>query len=74
MLLPEDSDADDTTKANVAFDMFLDPDPTSAASAVEASWEVMVWIARVGAPAPLLGDDWWAVGCYTQELVGGYNL
>lgn len=58
--------------ANVAFDMFLDPDLTNSTSAIAAQYEMMVWIGRVGNPYPL-GYDEKNATCYTQQL-GSYNL
>lgn len=60
------------TKANVAYDMFLDADPARAASATTARYEVMVWIGQVGDPYPL-GFDSENATCYTQQL-GALNL
>lgn len=59
-------------KANVAFDMFLDPDGDSSRSATDAMYEVMVWIGQVGGPYPL-GFDSENATCYTQQL-GSLNL
>lgn len=59
-------------KANVAFDMFLDPDPENSESATDAAYEIMVWIGRVGSPLPL-GYDSKNATCYTQQL-GPFNL
>lgn len=59
-------------KANVAFDMFLDLDDKNATSAVDAAYEMMIWIGTVGGPYPLGFDDTNAT-CYTQQL-GSYNL
>lgn len=58
--------------ANVAFDMFLDPDATNSTSAIAAQYEMMVWIGKVGDPYPL-GYDEKNATCYTQQL-GSYNL
>lgn len=59
-------------KANVAFDMFLDPDDDDAQSATAAMYEMMVWIGQVGRPYPL-GFDSDNATCYTQQL-GSLNL
>lgn len=58
--------------ANVAFDMFLDPDETNSTSATAAMYEMMIWIGKVGDPYPL-GYDEKNATCYTQQL-GSYNL
>lgn len=60
------------TKANVAFDLFLDHDGEKSTSALDAGYEIMVWIGRVGQPYPLGYDSNNAV-CYTQQL-GSLNL
>lgn len=39
--------------ANVAFDMFLDPEPSKAKSTSSPSYEVMVWLGTVGAIYPI---------------------
>ncbi|KAH6718717.1 concanavalin A-like lectin/glucanase domain-containing protein, partial [Leptodontidium sp. MPI-SDFR-AT-0119] len=39
--------------ANVAFDMFLDPDPRNATSTVSPTFEVMVWLATIGPTYPI---------------------
>lgn len=59
-------------KCNVAFDLFLDRDPDKASSAINAGYEIMVWIGRVGQPFPL-GWDSQNATCYTQQL-GSFNL
>ncbi|KAJ4422120.1 hypothetical protein N0V82_003203 [Gnomoniopsis sp. IMI 355080] len=59
-------------KANVAFDMFLDQDEENSKSAVDAGYEMMVWIGQVGQPFPL-GYDSRNAACYTQQL-GAFNL
>lgn len=59
-------------KANVAFDMFLDPDEDKANSATAAMYEIMIWIGQVGDPYPL-GFDSENATCYTQQL-GSFNL
>ncbi|CAN8099144.1 unnamed protein product [Discula destructiva] len=59
-------------KCNVAFDLFLDRDPENASSAVNAAYEIMVWIGRVGQPYPL-GYDSKNASCYTQKL-GSFNF
>lgn len=58
--------------ANVAFDMFLDPDATNSTDATAAMYEMMIWIGKVGDPYPL-GYDEKNATCYTQQL-GSYNL
>ena len=40
--------ADGALTANVAMDLFLDPDPSKAKSGGEASFEVMVWVGDFG--------------------------
>lgn len=60
------------TKANIAFDMFMDPDPDNATSATAAKYEMMVWIGQVGNPEPL-GFNSKNATCYTQQL-GSLNL
>lgn len=59
-------------KANIAFDMFMDPDPDKATSATAAKYEMMIWIGRVGTPRPL-GFDSDNATCYNQQL-GSLNL
>lgn len=59
-------------KANVAFDLFLDKDEENSTSAINAGYEIMVWIGRVGQPYPL-GYDAKNATCYTQQ-VGSSNL
>ncbi|KAJ9157977.1 Endoglucanase cel12A [Pleurostoma richardsiae] len=39
--------------ANVAFDMFADPDVSKAANASTAATEVMIWIGSIGSPWPI---------------------
>lgn len=58
--------------ANIAFDMFLDPNPAKSTSATQANYEMMVWIGKIGEPQPL-GFDSENATCYTQQL-GSYNL
>lgn len=41
------------TKANAAFDMFLDTDSTKSTDSVLAGIELMIWIGSVGDPWPL---------------------
>ncbi|KAF5708057.1 glycosyl transferase [Fusarium mundagurra] len=41
------------TKANAAFDMFLDADSTNSTDSVLAGIELMIWIGSVGEPWPL---------------------
>lgn len=60
------------TKANVAYDMFLDPDEEKSTSATTAMYEVMIWIGQIGNPYPL-GFDSENATCYTQQL-GSFNL
>lgn len=44
-----------TLNANVAMDMFLDSDSTKAGNSTEASHELMVWFAAIGAATQPLG-------------------
>lgn len=60
------------TKANIAFDIFMDPDKDNATDATAAKYEVMVWIGQVGKPQPL-GFNSENATCYTQQL-GSLNL
>lgn len=39
--------------ANVAFDMFLDPDPSKAKSTSSPTYEVMVWLGTIGTIYPI---------------------
>jgi hypothetical protein len=39
--------------ANVAIDLFADPDPSVAVVEAKAAYEIMVWIALIGDPKPL---------------------
>ena len=54
------------TVANIAFDLFADPDSDKALSATTAATEIMIWIGTVGNP--------WPIGysskrtCFTQAL------
>lgn len=41
------------TKANVAFDMFLDPSQANATSTTAPAYEVMIWLGSVGAVYPI---------------------
>lgn len=59
-------------KANVAFDMFLDHDKENSTTAINAGYEIMLWIGRVGHPFPL-GYAPNNATCYTQQL-GNFNL
>lgn len=68
----DDSIGSAKAKCNVAFDLFLDRDPDNASSAINASYEIMVWIGRVGDPYPL-GYSSQNASCYTQQL-GSFNL
>lgn len=68
----DDSVGDAKAKCNVAFDLFLDLDPDNASSALNADYEIMVWIGRVGDPYPL-GYSSKNATCYTQQL-GSFNL
>lgn len=60
------------TKANIAFDIFMDPDKGNATDATAAKYEMMIWIGQVGKPQPL-GFDSENATCYTQQL-GSLNL
>ncbi|KAI7777524.1 hypothetical protein LA080_003418 [Diaporthe eres] len=60
------------TKANIAFDIFMDPDRDNATSATAAKYEMMVWIGQVGKPQPL-GFNSENATCYTQQL-GSLNF
>lgn len=70
--MDDDSVGSAKAKCNVAFDLFLDLDPDNASSAVNADYEIMVWIGRVGDPYPL-GYSSKNATCYTQQL-GSFNL
>jgi hypothetical protein len=41
------------TRADVAFDMFLDPDPHNSTSTTAPLYEVMVWIGKIGEVLPI---------------------
>ncbi|KUI57551.1 Endoglucanase cel12A [Cytospora mali] len=58
--------------ANIAFDMFMDPDEANATSATAAKFEMMIWIGQIGQPHPL-GFDSENATCYTQQL-GSFNF
>ncbi|KAK3939333.1 concanavalin A-like lectin/glucanase domain-containing protein [Diplogelasinospora grovesii] len=45
--------ADADTTANVAFDMFADPNPANAQNETLAATEIMIWLGYVGTPVPL---------------------
>jgi hypothetical protein len=60
------------TKANIAFDMFMDSDDKKSQSATAAKYEMMIWIGQVGQPEPI-GSKSENATCYTQQL-GAYNL
>jgi hypothetical protein len=60
------------TIANIAFDMFMDPDTDNATSATAAKFEMMIWIGQIGQPQPL-GFSSKNATCYTQQ-VGSFNL
>lgn len=60
------------TKANIAFDIFMDPDKDNSTSATAAKYEMMIWIGQIGEPQPL-GFDAENATCYTQQL-GSLNL
>lgn len=60
------------TKANIAFDIFMDPDKHKAKSATAAKYEMMIWIGQVGKPQPI-GFKSENATCYTQQL-GAFNL
>ncbi|KAG8165165.1 hypothetical protein KVR01_005440 [Diaporthe batatas] len=59
-------------KANIAFDIFMDPDKRKATSATAAKYEMMIWIGKVGEPQPI-GFRSENATCYTQQL-GALNL
>ncbi|KAI3398042.1 hypothetical protein diail_9905 [Diaporthe ilicicola] len=59
-------------KANIAFDMFMDPNKENASSATAAKYEMMIWIGQIGKPQPL-GFDSENATCYTQQL-GSLNF
>lgn len=52
------------TKANVAFDMFLDASATKADSTSGSAYEVMVWFGRIGEMQPI-GYSQGAISTYT---------
>ncbi|ROW06362.1 hypothetical protein VPNG_07541 [Cytospora leucostoma] len=58
--------------ANIAFDMFLDPDQDNSTSATAAKFEMMIWIGHIGQPQPL-GFNSNNATCYTQQL-GSFNF
>ncbi|ROV97272.1 hypothetical protein VSDG_04789 [Cytospora chrysosperma] len=60
------------TIANIAFDMFMDPDADNATSATAAKFEMMIWIGQIGQPQPL-GFSSKNATCYTQQ-VGSFNF
>jgi xyloglucan-specific endo-beta-1,4-glucanase len=39
--------------ANVAFDMFADPNPNAAQGETLAGYEIMIWLGSVGSPQPI---------------------
>ena len=58
---------------NVAIDMFLDADMNSAQSTTQAKYEIMVWLATIGAATQPIGL---AQGAVATEVVNGttFNL
>lgn len=47
------SPIDTATRANVVYDMFVDPDQNVANSTTDAKYEIMIWIGAFGEPFPL---------------------
>jgi hypothetical protein len=41
------------TVANVAFDMFVDDEPTKCGDPITAEVEIMIWVGTIGNPYPL---------------------
>jgi hypothetical protein len=44
---------DGATRANVVYDMFVDPDKTTSGNTTTAKYEIMIWIGAFGDPFPL---------------------
>ena len=57
--------------ANVCVDMFLAPNQTSATSTTDSAYEVMVWLARLGAATDPLG---FALGILDTRTINGTAL
>jgi len=53
-------------KANVALDLFADLDPIAAQSEIQASYEIMVWLASFGDAEPIGYSR--KSGCLTQYI------
>jgi len=49
--------ASDGLVANVAFDMFADPDAAACQSETTAQTEIMIWVGRIGGPQPVGSED-----------------
>ena len=56
--------------ANVAYDIWADPDPTKAASDTTASIEIMIWLGSFGAAQPLGFSN--KTSCWRQKLGGDH--
>lgn len=54
--------------ANVAIDMFLDPDMNAAQSPTEAKYEIMVWLCTIGPATQPIGFD---KGAVATQVVNG---
>ncbi|KAI3539479.1 hypothetical protein CPAR01_00829 [Colletotrichum paranaense] len=61
---------DNDTNTNVAIDMFLDDDKTSAQDSTKAKYEVMVWFGTFGAATQPIGYQNGA-GALTTETING---
>jgi hypothetical protein len=53
-------------RANVALDLFADLDPNAAQSEIQASYEIMVWLASFGGALPIGYSR--NSGCLTQYV------
>ena len=60
-----------SVNTNVAIDMFLDSDKTSAEDSTKAKFEMMVWLAAFGAATQPIGLS---AGAVTTETVNGTTL
>ena len=60
-----------SVNANVCLDMFLSPNATSATSTTKTSYEVMVWLGRLGAATDPLGFE---LGSLDTRTINGTTL
>lgn len=58
--------------ANVAIDMFLDPNPTAAQNPDSHMYEIMVWFGQIGEAYPIGFYD--SDGYQYSQMMGGVNL